>query len=254
MAKILILASNHGLWAEELQAPWDALTAAGHDLTLATFRGLTPLPLALSLDSEFIDPLLHTTINPPEVVARVRELLSSGAWDSPIKIDDAEMVNYEVLIIVGGPGAAIDLTGNPKVHKLLIEAWQKDKMIASLCYGVGALVWARKPDDYKKSIIEGKTIVAHPHEWDYDAMLGYTLDGATAENPSPDIITPGFIFPLRAIVEDAVGPTGRVISPPETTRATPVVHYDAPFLTALSVESSIAFGNKIVEVLGSAQA
>jgi hypothetical protein len=27
MSKILVIASNYGLWAEELQAPWDALKA-----------------------------------------------------------------------------------------------------------------------------------------------------------------------------------------------------------------------------------
>ena len=249
MAKILVLASNQGLWAEELQAPWDALTDAGHQVTLATVHGMTPLPLVISLDSTFIDPLLNAPINPPDVVARVRELVKSGAWDGSIKIDDADMADHDVLVIVGGPGAAVDLTGNPKVHKLLVEAWVADKLIGSLCYGVGALVWARQPDDYRKSIIDGKTIVAHPHEWDYDAFLGYDLEGATKENPSPDIITPGFIFPLRAIVEDAVGEHGRVISPPETTRETPCVNYDHPFLTALSVESSFAFGNKLVDVL-----
>ena len=41
--KILFVASNYGLWAEELQAPWDTLKAAGHELTLSTYLGKTPL-------------------------------------------------------------------------------------------------------------------------------------------------------------------------------------------------------------------
>ena len=39
--KVLVLASNLGLWAEELQGPWDALTGAGHEIQLATDRGIT---------------------------------------------------------------------------------------------------------------------------------------------------------------------------------------------------------------------
>jgi len=42
-----------------------------------------------------------------------------------------------------------------------------------------------------------------------------------------------------------------VISPPETTRDHPCAHYDHPFVTALSVESSQAFGEKFAEVLRS---
>ena len=39
---VLIVASNHGLWAEELQGPWDALEQAGNKLTLATYLGKKP--------------------------------------------------------------------------------------------------------------------------------------------------------------------------------------------------------------------
>ena len=36
--KILIVASNYGVWAEELQAPWDILKKAGHQPTLGRRR------------------------------------------------------------------------------------------------------------------------------------------------------------------------------------------------------------------------
>jgi hypothetical protein len=49
--------------------------------------------------------------------------------------------------------------------------------------------------------------------------------------------------------EDAVGPNGKVYSNPATNRDNPQVLFDYPFVTALSVESSIAFGEKLVEVL-----
>ncbi len=249
MAKILILASNHGLWAEELQAPWDSLTAAGHDLTLATMKGITPLPFIYSMNTTFIDPLQNVQIVPDAVYNRVVALLDSGVWDHPIKIDDAKMADYDALVIVGGPGAAVDLSGNPKVHQLVIEQCTRNKLVAALCYGVGALAWSRQPDDYKKSVVHGRTIVAHPKEWDYDMGMAYELFRATPENPSPDFVTPGFIYPLRAVMEGAVGDDGKVISPPETTREHPCVHYDHPFLTALSVESSKAFGIRLVEIL-----
>ena len=79
--------------------------------------------------------------------------------------------------------------------------------------------------------------------------MGYDLVRASPENPGTNLVSQGFAFPLLVIVEDAVGPNGRVYSDPTANRTKPQVHFDYPFVTALSVESSIAFGDKLVEVL-----
>lgn len=114
---------------------------------------------------------------------------------------------------------------------------------------MGAFVWARENDTLHRSIIYGNQVVAHPREWDFTGNMNYPLVRANADNPGTDIVTQGFAFPLLVIVEDAVGPNGRVYSDPTANREKPQVHYDHPFVTALSVESSIVFGDKLVEVL-----
>lgn len=159
---VLIVASNYGLWAEELQGPWDALNAAGNKLTLATYLGKKPLPFLFSEDPDFVDPAQNVRVNTPEVVARVKELLGNGAWDNPIKVADANMDDYDSLVLVGGPGAPLDITGNPAVHRLAEKAFADGKIIGAMCYAIGALVWARYPDNHGKSVLWGKTVVAHP--------------------------------------------------------------------------------------------
>lgn len=245
--KILIIASNLGLWAEELQGPWDELTNAGHELTLATEQGITPLPLAFSMDPDFVDPQLNLKVNPAYVVERSKELLKD-AWTHPIKIADAKMSDYDALVIVGGPGSPLDISGNAKVHKLTVDAYVQGKTIGALCYAVGVLVWARNPET-GHSIAYGKTIVAHPKPWDFTGDLPYPLYNEVPGNEGTDLVTPGFLYPLAVIVEDAVGPDGKVLSDPTATHEKPQVHYDAPFVTALSVELSKAFGQKLAEVL-----
>ena len=247
--KILVLASNVGLWAEELQAPWDALKKAGHELTLATPKGLTPLPMELSMNKDFVDPMQNYNVNPPEVVDRCNEILDNGEWDNPIKIEDANMDDYDTLVLVGGPGSALDIVGNPFVHRLCETAYKQGKILGALCYAVGAFVWARDEDTLHRSIAYGHKLVAHPREWYFTGNMNYPLVRATDENKGTDIVTQGFAFPLQVIVEDAVGPNGKVFSDPTANREKPQVHYDHPFVTALSVESSIAFGDKLVEVL-----
>lgn len=247
--KVLILASNLGLWGEELQAPWDAFRKAEFEITLATPKGKTPLPLKLSVDKEFVDPMQNYHVNPGNVVDRIIRILDTEEWGRSIKIADARMEDYDALVIVGGPGSPLDLVGNPFVHDLCLNAWKAGKILGALCYAVGAFVWARDTDTLHRSIIYGKKIVAHPREWDFTGDLSYPLYRATKENPGTDLVTQGFVFPLAVIVEDAVGPHGKVYSDPTANRDKPQVVYDHPFVTALSVESSIAFGNKMVEVL-----
>lgn len=249
--KVLVIASNYGLWAEELQAPWDALKNAGHDLTLATYNGVTPLPIKVSVDTEMIDPKQNYKVNPPEVVDRVTQILADGDWNDAIKTSDAKMEDYDALVIVGGPGAPLDITGNPFVHNLLLDAFRNDKLIGAICYAVGALVFSRDDKNDNKSIIHGKTITAHPHAWDFDFDFQYDLVNASESNPGTDIKTPGFVYPLQYITEDAVGAEGKVISDAMANREKPCIAYDKPFVTGLSVESSIAFGRKLVEVLAS---
>jgi putative intracellular protease/amidase len=252
--KILMIASNYGLWAEELEAPWDALKAAGHDLTLATYRGKTPLPGILSMDPNFVDPQQHVHMDSPELIARINEILDTGEWGSPIKTEDAIMGDYDALVIVGGHGCALDIAGNGLVHDLTLKAYKSGKIIGALCYAVAALAFTRDPDNGMKSVIYGKTVTAHPHAWDFTGPLGYELVRATPDNPSLNLVTSGFVFPLQYLVTDAVGPNGTVLSDPKTSREHPSVAWDRPFVTGLSVESSEAFGAKLVEVLADQEA
>lgn len=250
MSRILVIASNYGLWAEELQAPWDRLKAAGHDLQLATYLGKTPLPFAPSLDPTFIDPILNIPMNPPELIQRVNEILDRGEWSHTIAIADADMEDYDHLVIVGGPGAAVDIAGNGNVHRLVLDAYKQGKVIGALCYAVAALVFTRDPDANNASIIRGRHVTAHPHAWDFISDMEYSVVRATPDNPDMELKTAGFLFPLQYITQDAVGPEGSVLSDETANRHKPCVQVDGPFVTALSVESSSAFGDALVARIG----
>lgn len=247
--KILFIASNYGLWAEELQAPWDALKEAGHNLTLATYKGMTPLPIKISMDPDIVDPMQNIHVNPPEVIKRVNEILDNGEWSNTIKISDAKMEDYDALVLVGGPGSAVDITGNMFVHKLVLNAYKNKKIIAALCYAVGAFAFTRDPDNRNRSIIYGKTVAAHPHAWDFDVDLDYDVVRETPENPGIKLRTCGFLYPLQYMIEDAVGPEGSVKADPSTTRERPCVIQDGNIITGLSIESSVELGKTLVKAL-----
>ncbi len=246
--KVLFIASNYGLWAEELQAPWDACTKAGFETSLATYKGITPLPLEVSDQAGFVDPVQNVVMTPSDVAKRVDEILDTGEWDHPIKIRDADMKNYDAIVLIGGPGAGFDITGSMKVHQLVSDAYSQGKLVCAICAAVATLGYVRHPQK-EGSIVKGKEVAAHPRAWDFDFDLPYILARETDENNGSTIVTPGFILPVQYILEDATGDKKLVHAVVDANREHPVVIWDDPILTAQSVESSYAFGKKIVEVL-----
>lgn len=249
---VLVLASNYAFWAEELQAPWDALKKAGHKVTLATYLGKKPLPIQISMDPDFVDGYQNVKVNTLEVVKRTKELLENGELDHAIKIRDVKIEDYDALVMTGGPGTPLDICNNPSVHKMILHCVKNNKMVGAICYSVGALAFTRDPENNYKSVIFGKTVTAHPRKWDFvDFDLTYDLVGTTEDNRGTNLMTPGFAIPLQDIVEDAVGPNGKVLADDMATPKNPCVAYDWPFVTGLSVESSVAYGDKLVEVLAS---
>lgn len=252
MAKVLILATNYGTWGEELQAPWDIIKKAGHDVTLATPLGKKPLPLVISMDPDFVDPIQNYKTNPPDVCARIKGLTDGNEWANPIKFEDAKMADYDAIVLTGGLGAMIDMCNNVHVHNLLLEAYYSSKLIGGLCYAITALVFTRDPRNKYRSILYGKRVTAHCRDWDFLGFdFTYEMYGETEDNKHTDVHTPGFLWPAEDLTRDAVGPDGECICFPDTTnRENPCVVYDWPFITGTSVESSIAYGEKIVEVLG----
>lgn len=222
---------------------------AGHDAVIATPQGKKPLPIAISVDPNLVDPIQNYNVNPPEVCERVKELVTGETWAAPLKLSDVKVEEYDCIVLAGGPGADLDLLNNPVLHSLLLDSVRSGKPTAAICFAVGALVLTRDPLNHHRSIIYGKRVAAHPRAWDFATDLRYDLWGATEDNKGTDLVSPGFIVALQDMVEDAVGPCGRVDADPTTSRDKPCVVEDWPFVTATSVESSIAYGNKIVEVL-----
>ena len=144
--KIIVCATNYGVWGEELQAPWDALRDAGHDLTLATPQGKKPLPLQISVDPSFMDPMQNYQVNPPQVCDRVKELVAGQEWANPKRFKDLKMADYDSIVVAGGLGSMLDLGNNPALHRLVLDAYYADKMIGMICYANAVLAFTARSE------------------------------------------------------------------------------------------------------------
>ena len=275
---ILMMVSDWGYWGEELVGPVDACDGAGYKIEFITPTGKKPTPLSVSCAPGYVDPPLGRSVTSEEMGKKTVALDKSGRLDNPKsladwfpiraypssatylrdmeayyktvdKIVDEELPKYDALVIVGGSGALIDLANNSRLHELILGFVKLNKPVATECYGVTCLAFARDIRE-KKSIIWGKHVTGHPIDYDY-------LDGTGFEGPHDlDGSNKGFgdgyinfgppFYPLEYILRDAVGPDGAFIG--NVGHETSVL-VDYPFITSRSTASSLECGKVLIRVL-----
>ncbi|MGK7873979.1 MAG: type 1 glutamine amidotransferase domain-containing protein [Xenococcaceae cyanobacterium] len=278
MKKIIFVLSEWGYWGEELIGPLEACDNAGYEITFVTPTGKKPTPVPVSMDTSFIDPPLGRSVTSDYYAEKTRQVHESDRLDNPKSLADwfplrpypssatylrdmeayyqkldrlaaEELVNYDALVIVGGSGAMVDLANNQRLHDLILGFYRLNKPIATECYGVTCLAFARDFRE-KNSLIRGKHVTGHPIDYDY--LDDTAFAGPHAVDGSSKGFGDGFInfgppfYPLEFILRDAVGPDGAFIG--NVGHETSVI-VDYPFITSRSTASSAECGEKLVEVL-----
>lgn len=125
-----------GYWAEELIELHRGLSAAGHQVDLATPGGRIPVPDAASLD-------LGTE------AGRERQAYLDSISDQlshPLVLAEVQRASYDAIVIPGGHGPMQDLAFDPDLGRLLLDALDRDAVVAALCHGPAGLLSATRPD------------------------------------------------------------------------------------------------------------
>ena len=126
-----------------------------------------------------------------------------------------------------------------ELHKLILDAYKSDKIIAALCYTVSTLVFYLRKESQGAPACLGFLRPRH----------GNGFYNPTDDDKGTDVVTPGFLIPLEDLIGGAVGPNGAGIARINANRESPQVYYDYPFVNVTSVESSIAFGELLVKAV-----
>ncbi|WOX26082.1 type 1 glutamine amidotransferase domain-containing protein [Streptomyces solicathayae] len=128
-----------GFWAEEAVAPYEAFTAAGHEIVVATPRGVVPTVDKGSLAPEFNGG--------QEGADRIAAALDSFTQlKSPIRLEDVRLDEYDAVFYPGGHGPMEDLAVDATSGKLLVDALDSGKPVAVVCHGPAALLAATHAD------------------------------------------------------------------------------------------------------------
>ncbi|MCX4587237.1 type 1 glutamine amidotransferase domain-containing protein [Streptomyces sp. NBC_01481] len=128
-----------GYWAEEAVAPYRALTAAGHEVMVATPGGVVP-----TVDAGSLAPEVN---GGPEGAAAVTAALAEmSALERPIKLDEVDLADYAAVFYPGGHGPMEDLAVDADSGALLTSALDSGKPLGVVCHGPAALLAARRED------------------------------------------------------------------------------------------------------------
>ncbi|WP_405595720.1 type 1 glutamine amidotransferase domain-containing protein [Streptomyces sp. NBC_01410] len=128
-----------GYWAEEAVAPYRALTAAGHEVMVATPGGVIP-----TVDAGSLAPEVN---GGPEGAAAVTAALAEmSVLEHPIKLDEVDLADYAAVFYPGGHGPMEDLAADADSGALLTAALDSGKPLGVVCHGPAALLAARSED------------------------------------------------------------------------------------------------------------
>jgi protease I len=72
-----------------------------------------------------------------------------------IGIKDVNVEDYDAIVLIGGPGAAQELVGNPDVIELVQAADNAEKIVAAICISPVVLAEARILKDRKATVWNG---------------------------------------------------------------------------------------------------
>ena len=146
--RILMIVTSHaslgstgkatGLWAEELAAPYYALTDAGAQVTLASpAGGRAPIDPGSLKPAGYNEPIVERFLADDALQARLA--------DTP-RASDFDGAAFDAVFFPGGHGTMWDLPHDTGVTQAVEQAFAAGKLIASVCHGAAGLVSARRPD------------------------------------------------------------------------------------------------------------
>ncbi|WP_344652802.1 type 1 glutamine amidotransferase domain-containing protein [Cryptosporangium japonicum] len=125
-----------GYWAEELLAPYEAFTRAGHTVVFASPGGVTPVPDRGSLAPDAND-------GRTDVEERLNAISELAA---PLDLAKVDVADYAAVFYPGGHGPMEDLAVDADSGRLLTTTLDSGKPLAIVCHGPAALLAAHRPD------------------------------------------------------------------------------------------------------------
>ncbi len=160
-----------GFWASELTHAWLEFFEAGYEVEIASPRGGKVELDALSDPRDAsgysaYDLISLGFIHTPGLMALL---------DDTKNLNDVKAEDYDAIVVAGGQSPMFTFPSEKRLHQLLAEFYESEKVTAALCHGTCALLYVKLSDG--KPLIEGKTMTgfANSEEDFADNVVGQRL-------------------------------------------------------------------------------
>ncbi|MET7304815.1 type 1 glutamine amidotransferase domain-containing protein [Embleya sp. NPDC005575] len=167
MAKVLFIVSGAtywvlkdgtryatGYWAEEFANPYDILTNAGHEVTVATPNGVTPNVDMMSLRPSMVGGV--------DGALRLEEIIRSAeVMRRPLQLSDVRLEDYDAVYMPGGHGPMADLAWDADVGRLLTKQLTSGNPLFIVCHAPAAMLATRI---HGKSPFTGRNVTCFTDE------------------------------------------------------------------------------------------
>ena len=122
-----------GFWAEELVAPYDVFTGAGHEVVVATPGGVAPV-----VDEASLEP--DAAGGQDEADAMRKRLDEMSELEAPLTLEQVDLDDYVAVFYPGGHGPMEDLSTDERSAALLAETLASGKPLGIVCHAPAALL------------------------------------------------------------------------------------------------------------------
>jgi putative intracellular protease/amidase len=147
-----------GFWAREFMEAYNVFIDGGLRVDIATPGGVSAHVDELSWSVGYND-------NDPDFVARQKSFIA-GLGDvlgAPVKLEDVQPGQYDVLFIVGGHGPMQDLAVHPTIGNLLAaNLADPRKIVGGVCHGPAGFLSAHRADG--SWLFKGRKLTAFTNE------------------------------------------------------------------------------------------
>lgn len=142
-----------GIWLSEFAEAYIEFIQKGYGVTVASPLG----------GKSTIDPLSINENTPQEILDTTKYL------EDTLKLDDVSHERFDAIFLPGGHGTMFDLPDNQKLHELLRDFYEGDKIVAAVCHGPAGLVGATLSNG--KPLVAGKTVTSFTDDEERAASL-----------------------------------------------------------------------------------
>ncbi len=122
-----------GFWAEELVAPYNAFTEAGHEVVVATPGGVVPTVDRASLAAD-------ANGGQENADAIERQLDGMAELEKPLTLEQVDLDDYAAVFYPGGHGPMEDLAVDERSAELLVSTLSSGKPLGVVCHAPAALL------------------------------------------------------------------------------------------------------------------